>query len=95
MTSFLSASRSSAGGFFAAGQRRERVERGEENLIRVALYILTTRSTDPADIAQALHAEGGYDGVGGTIAFDEQGRLTGRSPWIMVSEDGMFDFIEE
>ena len=52
-------------------------------------------STDPADIAQALHAEGGYDGVGGTIAFDEQGRLTGRSPWIMVSEDGMFDFIEE
>ena len=30
------------------------LQRGEENLIRVALYILTTRSTDPADIARAL-----------------------------------------
>ncbi len=30
------------------------LQRGDENLIRVALYILTTRSTDPADIARAL-----------------------------------------
>ena len=52
-------------------------------------------STDPKDIARALRSEEGYAGVGGTIAFDEQGRLTGRSPRIMVSRDGMFDFVEE
>ena len=52
-------------------------------------------STDPADIAQAFHSEGGYAGVGGTIAFDAQGRLTGRSPLIMVSESGRFQFVEE
>ena len=52
-------------------------------------------STDSEDIAQALHGEQGYDGVGGTIAFDEAGRLIGRQPRIMVSEDGMFDFVEE
>ena len=52
-------------------------------------------STDPADIAQALHDEEGYDGVGGTIAFDAEGRLTGRSPRIMVSDNGMFHFVEE
>lgn len=52
-------------------------------------------STDPADIAQALHDEEGYDGVGGTIAFDTEGRLTGRSPRIMVSDNGMFHFVEE
>ena len=40
-------------------------------------------------------AMGLYDGVGGTIAFDEAGRLIGRQPRIMVSEDGMFDFVEE
>ena len=63
--------------------------------MRVALYILATHSTDPKDIARALRSEEGYAGVGGTIAFDEQGRLTGRSPRIMVSRDGMFDFVEE
>ena len=52
-------------------------------------------STDSADIAQALHDEQGYDGVGGTIAFDAEGRLIGRSPRIMVSENGMFNFVEE
>lgn len=30
------------------------LQRGDENLIRTALYILSTRSTDPADIARAL-----------------------------------------
>ena len=30
------------------------LQRGDENLIRTALYILSTRSTDPADIAHAL-----------------------------------------
>ena len=52
-------------------------------------------STDSADIAQALHDEQGYSGVGGTIAFDEDGRLIGRQPRIMVSQDGMFNFVEE
>ena len=52
-------------------------------------------STDSADIAQALHEEQGYNGVGGTIAFDAEGRLIGRQPKIMVSEDGMFNFVEE
>ena len=52
-------------------------------------------STDSADIAQALRGEAGYQGVGGTISFDAQGRLTGRAPRIMVSEDGMFRFVEE
>lgn len=52
-------------------------------------------STDSADIARALHDEQGYSGVGGTIAFDENGRLMGRQPRIMVSQDGMFDFVEE
>lgn len=50
-------------------------------------------STDPADIAQALRQDG-YEGVGGTIRFDAQGRLTGRTPGIMVSRDGKFDFVE-
>ena len=52
-------------------------------------------STDSVDIAQALHGEQGYNGVGGTIAFDQEGRLIGRQPRIMVSEDGMFNFVEE
>lgn len=52
-------------------------------------------STDSADIAQAFHDEQGYNGVGGTIAFDEEGRLMGRQPRIMVSQGGMFDFVEE
>ena len=52
-------------------------------------------STDSADIAQARPDEQGYSGVGGTIAFDENGRLMGRQPRIMVSQDGMFDFVEE
>ena len=52
-------------------------------------------STDPEDIAQALRSEEGYEGIGGTIAFDQQGRLAGRAPRIMVSRDGMFDFVEE
>ena len=51
-------------------------------------------STDPQDIAQALRKDG-YKGIGGTITFDDQGRLTGRTPRIMVSEDGMFSYIEE
>lgn len=52
-------------------------------------------STDPTVIAQALREQGGYTGVGGTIAFDEKGRLTGRTPRIMESKDGMFSFIQE
>ena len=52
-------------------------------------------STDSVDIAQALHGEQGYSGVGGTIAFDQEGRLVGRQPRIMVSENGMFNFVEE
>ena len=52
-------------------------------------------STDSADIAQALREDQGYSGVGGTIAFDETGRLMGRQPRIMVSENGMFNFVEE
>ena len=51
-------------------------------------------STDPQDIAQALRKDG-YKGIGGTITFDDQGRLTGRTPRIMVSKDGMFSYIEE
>lgn len=51
-------------------------------------------STDSGDIARALHEETGYEGIGGTLSFDAQGRLTGRTPRIMVSQDGMFDFVE-
>ena len=51
-------------------------------------------STDSAQIAQALHQEPGYSGVGGTLAFDQQGRLVGRQPRIMVSENGKFNFVE-
>lgn len=50
-------------------------------------------STDPTAIAQALREEG-YTGVGGTFSFDGQGRLAGRTPRIMVSEDGSFSFIQ-
>lgn len=52
-------------------------------------------STDPTDIAQALREDGGYSGVSGTITFDAQGKLTGRVPRIMVSQDGAFTFVEE
>jgi len=52
-------------------------------------------STDPDDIARALREKDGYRGVGGTIVFDEAGRLIGRRPRIMVSKDGMFSFIRE
>ncbi len=52
-------------------------------------------STDPDDIAWALREKDGYRGVGGTIFFDEAGRLIGRRPRIMVSKDGMFSFIRE
>ncbi len=52
-------------------------------------------STDPTVIAQALREQGGYVGVGGTLAFDGKGRLTGRTPRIMVSRDGMFSFLQE
>lgn len=51
-------------------------------------------STEPTAIAQALRGSGGYTGVGGAITFDEEGRLTGRQPRIMVSQDGMFRFLE-
>lgn len=54
-----------------------------------------TGSTDPTVISQSLREQGGYTGVGGTIAFDGKGRLTGRTPRIMVSRDGMFSFIQE
>jgi len=52
-------------------------------------------STHPDDIARALRGQDGYNGVGGTIFFDEAGRLIGRRPQIMVSKDGMFSFIRE
>lgn len=52
-------------------------------------------STDPTVIAQALREQRGYVGVGGTLAFDGKGRLTGRTPRIMVSRDGMFSFLQE
>ncbi len=52
-------------------------------------------STDPTDIAQALHDENGYSAVSGTVMFDEKGKLSGRTPRIMVSENGAFDFIGE
>ena len=52
-------------------------------------------STDPTDIAQALHDENGYSAVSGTVMFDEKGKLSGHTPRIMVSENGAFDFIGE
>lgn len=52
-------------------------------------------STDPTDIAEALREDGGYSGISGTITFDAQGKLTGRVPRIMVSQDGAFTFVEE
>ena len=52
-------------------------------------------STDPTDIAEALREDGGYSGISGTITFDAQGKLTGRTPRIMVSQDGAFTFVEE
>ena len=52
-------------------------------------------STDPTDIAEALRNDGGYNGVSGTITFDEKGKLTGRAPRIMVSQNGAFTFMEE
>ncbi len=52
-------------------------------------------STDPSDIAAALRQDGGYTGVSGTITFDAQGKLTGRTPRVMVSQDGAFSFVEE
>ena len=52
-------------------------------------------STDPTDIAQALHDENGYSAVSGTVMFDEKGKLSGRTPRNMVSENGAVDFIGE
>lgn len=51
-------------------------------------------NTDPTAIAQALREPEGYTGVGGTLTFDEDGRLTQRQPQIMVSQDGLFRFLE-
>lgn len=51
-------------------------------------------STDSALIAQALRQEGGYHAVGGTLTFDEKGCLIDRYPQIMVSKQGMFQFVE-
>lgn len=51
-------------------------------------------SADPDAIAAALRGEQGYTGVGGTLFFDEKGMLTGRTPRIMVSKNGMFSFIQ-
>lgn len=50
-------------------------------------------STDSDAIARALREEAGYAGVGGTLRFDEKGRLVGRSPRIMVSRDGKFSYL--
>lgn len=66
-----------------------------DSIRMVADTAVRTGSTSPTVIAQALREQGGYTGVGGTIAFDGKGRLTGRTPRIMVSKDGMFSFIQE
>lgn len=66
-----------------------------DSIRMVADTAVRVGSTDPTVIAQALREQGGYTGVGGTIAFDGKGRLTGRTPRIMVSRDGMFSFIQE
>lgn len=66
-----------------------------DSIRMVADTAVRVGSTDPTIIAQALREQGGYTGVGGTIAFDGKGRLTGRTPRIMVSRDGMFSFIQE
>lgn len=52
-------------------------------------------STDPTDIAQTLRGAGGYTGVGGTLIFDETGELTNRYPNIMISQDAMFNIVDE
>lgn len=51
-------------------------------------------STDANDIAQALRSEDGCAGLGGTLRFDETGKLVGRTPRIMVSRDGKFSFLD-
>lgn len=66
-----------------------------DSIRMVADTAVRAGSTSPTAIAEALREQGGYTGVGGTIAFDGKGRLTGRTPRIMVSRDGMFSFIQE
>ena len=50
-------------------------------------------STSPDDIAQALREEG-YTGVSGAFYFDEKGQMVGRTPRIMVSDNGAFSFVQ-
>lgn len=65
-----------------------------DSIRMVADTAVRAGSTDPTVIAQTLREQGGYTGVGGTIAFDRKGRLIGRTPRIMVSRNGMFSFVQ-
>jgi branched-chain amino acid transport system substrate-binding protein len=58
----------------------------------VKMIVDTALSIDTNDsvlIAQELH-NSGYDGISGTIRFDEKGNLLSKLPKILISKDGLF-----
>lgn len=62
---------------------------GYESIKMIVDTAVSLDTNDSALIAQELH-KSGYNGITGTIRFDEKGGLLSELPKILISEDGMF-----
>lgn len=62
---------------------------GYESIKMIVDTAVSIDTNDSALIAQELH-KSGYDGIAGTICFDEKGNLLSRLPKILISKDGVF-----
>jgi len=68
---------------------------GYDSVWLLANAIRTAHSSKPDDIARALHASPGTNGVTGHLAFDASGDLTDRPLVKMVVRHGHFEYLAE
>jgi branched-chain amino acid transport system substrate-binding protein len=64
-----------------------------DTLTLLAHAMIGAKSTNPANVAKALHAVNGWPGVTGPITFSEDGDLIGRSIVMIVARGGRFAYL--
>lgn len=62
---------------------------GYDSIKMIVDTAVRINSTDPSLIARELHNKG-FEGISGTIMFDEMGRLVAGIPKLLISKDGVF-----
>jgi branched-chain amino acid transport system substrate-binding protein len=64
-----------------------------DTITLLAHAMTQSRSTNPATVAQALHALKGWPAVTGPITFSPEGDLIGRSVVTLVAREGRFEYL--